>query len=127
MALELEIAAKRYYNGTSVTAGLEDEAMTQYSLETPEEVGTSLAARARKLRLAKGWRQVTLAERSGVSLASLRRFESSGRVSLGNLLKIAFALNRLDDFDAVLRGPQASSLAELEAGEKRAARRRGRI
>ena len=74
------------------------------------------AARAKELRLAKGWRQVTLAERSGVSLASLRRFEESGRISLRNLLKLAFALNRLDDFDALFQ-PRASSIAELEALE----------
>jgi len=101
--------------------------MTGYSLQTPEQVSMALAARAKELRLAKGWRQVTLAKRSGVSLASLRRFEESGRVSLRNLLKLAFALNRLDDFDALLRGSRASSLAELEAIETRPRRKRGRI
>ena len=101
--------------------------MTRYSLKTPEQVSVVLAARARELRLARGWRQVTLARRSGVSLASLRRFEESGRVSLRNLLKLAFALNRLDDFDALLQPPRASSLAELEASEKKPRRQRGRI
>lgn len=101
--------------------------MEEYSLRTPEKVATTLAARAKELRLAKGWRQVTLAERSGVSLASLRRFEESGRVSLRNLLRLAFALNRLDDFDALFQAPRASSMAELEAGEKRPKRQRGRI
>ncbi len=101
--------------------------MTAYSLLTPEQVGSGLAARSRQLRLAKGWRQVTLAERSGVTLASLRRFETSGKVSLENLLKLAFALGRLDDFDAVLQAPRASSLAELEAREESSSRRRGRI
>lgn len=101
--------------------------MHEYSLRTPEQVSKALATRAKELRLARGWKQVTLAERSGVSLASLRRFEESGRVSLRNLLKLAFALNRLDDFDALLQAPRASSLAELEAEEKRPRRRRGRI
>ncbi len=101
--------------------------MTRYSLHTPEQVSAALAARAKELRLAKGWRQVTLAKRSGVSLASLRRFEESGRVSLRNLLALAFALNRLDDFDALFQAPRASSLAELEAAEMRPARKRGRI
>ena len=40
---------------------------------------------------------------------------------------VAFALGRLDDFDAVLEPPPASSLAELEAAESRPSRRRGRI
>lgn len=101
--------------------------MDGFSLTTPEQVGKTLAARVKELRLARGWKQATLAQRSGVTLASLRRFEESGRVSLQNLLDLAFALNRLDDFYALFQAPRASSLAELEAGEKRAARKRGRI
>ena len=101
--------------------------MEGFSLETPEEVSKKLAARAKALRLAKGWKQITLAERSGVSLASLRRFEESGKVSLQHLLDLAFALNRLDDFDALLQPPRASSIAELERAEQRPARKRGRI
>ena len=101
--------------------------MDGFSLATPEQVSRILAERLRALRLARGWKQATLAERSGVSLASLRRFEESGRVSLESLLDLAFALNRLDDFDALFQAPRASSLAELEAGEERPARKRGRI
>jgi transcriptional regulator with XRE-family HTH domain len=101
--------------------------VTRYSLQTPEKVAAGLAARAKALRLTRGWKQTTLARRSGVSLASLRRFEESGRVSLQNLLKLAFALGRLDDFDDLFHKPPASSLAELEAGEKEPKRQRGRI
>jgi transcriptional regulator with XRE-family HTH domain len=101
--------------------------MDGLSLQTPEQVGKSLAARLKALRLTKGWKQATLAERSGVSLASLRRFETSGQVSLQHLLALAFALNRLDDFEVLLQAPRASSLAELEAAEKQRGRRRGRV
>jgi transcriptional regulator with XRE-family HTH domain len=101
--------------------------MDGFSLETPEQVSKTLAARVKALRLARGWKQITLARRSGVSLASLRRFEESGRVSLQSLLNLVFALNRLDDFDALLQAPRASSIAELEAAEKRPARKRGRL
>ena len=100
--------------------------MDGFSLQTPEQISKILAARLKALRLARGWKQATLAERSGVSLASLRRFEASGRASLQHLLALAFALNRLDDFDALLQPPRASSLAELEAAEKQPTRRRGR-
>ncbi|HKV12854.1 MAG TPA: helix-turn-helix transcriptional regulator [Thermoanaerobaculia bacterium] len=101
--------------------------MSEFSLETPEQVSGTLAARVKELRLARGWKQSTLAQRSGVSLASLRRFEESGKVSLQNLLDLAFALNRLGDFDALFQGLRASSIAELEADEKRSPRKRGRI
>jgi transcriptional regulator with XRE-family HTH domain len=101
--------------------------MNGFSLATPEQISQTLAARIKELRLARGWKQATLAQRSGVSLASLRRFEESGRVSLQHLLALAFALNRLDDFDALFQAPRASSIAELEAAEKRPTRKRGRI
>ncbi len=101
--------------------------MDGFSLQTPEQVRQTLAARTRALRLAKGWKQITLAQRSGVSLASLRRFEDSGRISLESLLELAIALNRLDDFASLLEPPRASSLAELEAAEERSPRKRGRI
>ena len=101
--------------------------MNRYSLQTPEQAARGLADRLKELRLAKGWRQVTLAERSGVSLGSLRRFEESGQVSLANLLKLAFALFRLDDFNSVFEPPPAQSIAELEERETRKKRQRGTI
>ena len=101
--------------------------MNPYTLNTPEKIQRLLAERLQDLRLQKGWRQVTLAERSGVSLGSLRRFETSGRISLDNLLKLAFTLGRLDDFNALFEAPPAQSVAELEAMEEREGRKRGRI
>ena len=95
-------------------------------LNTPEEIGRLLAGRLRGLRLSLGWKQKTLAERSGVSIATIRRFEHTGRSSLPNLLKLCHALGRLDDFEQLLLPPPAQSLDELEAREARPARRRGR-
>ncbi len=85
-----------------------------YQLETPEGVAVALAERCRDLRLARKWKQSTLAERAGVSLASLRRFEQTGRVSLKSLLRLSFALRRLGDFDDLLLPPPADSIEALE-------------
>jgi transcriptional regulator with XRE-family HTH domain len=95
------------------------------SLSTPEETAQQLASKTRVLRLARNWKQATLAERSGVTLASLRRFEHTGQVSLQNLLKLAFALGRLDDFEALFKAPVASSIAELEAATSQRQPKRG--
>lgn len=101
--------------------------MTRLSLETPEEVRRKLADRARALRLDRGFKQSTLAARSGVSLGSLRRFEDTGRISLDHLLALAFALNRLDDFNHLLEPPPARTMAELKALDERPKKRqRGR-
>ncbi len=86
-----------------------------YPLHTPEEVAHELAQKTRRLRLYRNWKQTTLAERSGVTLASLRRFERTGEMSLKNLLRLCFALGRLNDFQSVLLRERAESIRELEA------------
>ena len=84
-------------------------------LHSPLEIARQLAARVRAERLRRGWKQSTLAERSGVSLPTIRRYERCGRTSIENLLKLCHALGRLDEFADVLKPPPASSIAELEA------------
>ncbi|SLM32062.1 hypothetical protein MTBBW1_550012 [Desulfamplus magnetovallimortis] len=49
----------------------------EFSLHTPEEISQTLAARVKQLHLMKRWKRETLSQRSGVTLASLKRF---GRV-----------------------------------------------
>ena len=85
-----------------------------YNLSTPEETAQQLAQKVRALRLSRNLKQATLAERSGVSLASLRRFERTSLISLQNLLKLSFALGRLSDFEPLLQPPAAGSIAELK-------------
>jgi len=86
-----------------------------YRIVTPEEVSLAMARRCRRLRLLRRWKQSTLAERAGVSLGSLRRFEQTGRASLRNLLRIALVLGRLGDFEELFSQPEADSIEALEA------------
>ncbi|MCF6332796.1 MAG: hypothetical protein L3J11_05880 [Draconibacterium sp.] len=44
-----------------------------------------------------------MAERSGVSLGSLKRFENTEKISLESLLKLAHLLGRLKDFKNVFQ------------------------
>ncbi len=101
--------------------------MSDYlQLKTSSEYGNEIAARARSLRLQRNIRQVTLAERSGVSLASVKRFESTGQISFSSLLKIANALGCLDDFSALFLPEPAVTISDLEKNEKKKQRCRGR-
>lgn len=73
--------------------------MNKYSVKPlPSDIQSALAERFRKLRKAKGYSQTEMAQRSGVSLGSLKRFELTGQISLESLLKLAYLLDRLDDF-----------------------------
>jgi transcriptional regulator with XRE-family HTH domain len=97
------------------------------SLMLPGDAARLLSERVKALRLLRGWKRTTLAERAGVSAASLKRFESTGLVSLESLLKLAHTLGRLPEFAELLRPPEAQSIAELEERYSRPMRKRGRL
>ena len=94
-----------------------------YFLHTPEEISQILAARLKELRLVKRWKRKTLAERSGVTESSLKRFEQTGKVSMENFLKLAMTLGRLDEIETLLLPAKARSIRELEEQEKKTPRR----
>ena len=68
-----------------------------YIWETPEEINAALADRVRQIRKRRGISQRQLSEDSGVSYGSLKRFESTGQISLLSLTRIAIALNCTDE------------------------------
>ena len=78
--------------------------MLSINLRTPKETREKIAARAKERRLTLNISQKDLAERSGVSLGSIKRFESGGLVSLASLLEIALVLGCLDDFTKLFAG-----------------------
>ena len=96
-------------------------------LFTPAEVRKSLGSRTKELRLLKGWTRNTLANRAGISVSSLKRFETTGKGSLELVLKAAYALGRLEEFGKLLDPPTARSMAELERRAELGGRKRGRI
>lgn len=66
--------------------------MEQFIWETPEELDQKLAQRVRKIRKRRSITQEKLASISGVSYGSIKRFETTGQISLLSLTKIAIAL-----------------------------------
>lgn len=71
--------------------------MEQFILETPEELDQKLAQRVRKIRKRRSITQEKLASISGVSYGSIKRFETTGQISLLSLTKIAIALDLADE------------------------------
>ena len=65
--------------------------------ETPEEIDLALARRLKGIRKRRGFSQEQLSERSNVSYGSLKRFETTGQISLLSLTKLAVALGCEDE------------------------------
>lgn len=71
--------------------------MEGFIWETAEELDLQLAQRVRNIRKRRSISQEKLASMSGVSYGSVKRFESTGQISLLSLTKIAMALDIADE------------------------------
>lgn len=71
--------------------------MEQFIWETPEELDRKLAMRVRNIRKRRSISQQKLSDISGVSYGSVKRFETTGQISLLALTKIAIALDISDE------------------------------
>ena len=97
-------------------------------LFTLSKAQEAIAENMRGRRLATGLTQLGLAKRAGVSLATLRKFEQKGVISLKSFLRLAMALDALE---GVVRAteppaPAYSSIDEvLEAERKKPPRKKG--
>ncbi len=78
--------------------------MSKYSAtKTPTAVMEELVLKVQQLRKKNGISQLELSKRSGVSFGSIKRFETTGQISLESLLKLAYFFNRLEDFTPVFQ------------------------
>ena len=81
---------------------------------TPDEINKEIAVRVRTVRKRRKISQVKLSEKSGVSLGSVKRFESTGEISLLSLTKIAIALNVEQELNQLFSNVPYLSLVEIE-------------
>ena len=70
---------------------------TEFIWETADEMDQKLADRVRNIRKRRSISQEKLSQMSGVSFGSVKRFESTGKISLLSLTKLAIALDCADE------------------------------
>lgn len=76
-------------------------------------IKTALVERFRNARRMSKMSQATIAQRSGVSLGSIKRFERTGEISLTSLLKLAFVLGYEDDFNNLFARKNYQSIFDV--------------
>jgi len=67
------------------------------SLKSSKEAQKLISKNMREQRLEKGLTQTGLSNRSGVSLATLRKFEQKGTISLESFLKLTLSLGSIEN------------------------------
>ncbi len=88
-----------------------------FNSKTPNDIAKEFAEKIKQQRKMLKISQVQLAVKSGVSLGSIKRFESKYEISLNSLIKILIALNLEKDFENLFTQKTYNSIDEVINGQ----------
>ncbi len=87
--------------------------MNEFQWITPEEMNQKLADRLKNIRKRRRMTQEELSVQSGVSYGSIKRFETTGKISLLSLTKLAVALGCSDEINNLFTEVPYRSIEEV--------------
>ena len=87
-----------------------------FNQKTPNEIAKSLADKIKEHRKKLKISQEVLAQKSGVSLGSIKRFETKYEISLQSFIKIAIALDLDNDLENLFTQKTYTSIDEIIKG-----------
>ena len=87
--------------------------LESYTLDNADDIARALAEDFRKRRVEKNLTREQVAEKSGVAVSNIVRFEQKGLVSLKNLISIAMAMGYTSEVKNIFSEPKYSTMAEL--------------
>ena len=87
-----------------------------FNQKTPNEIAKNLADKIKEHRKKLKISQEVLAQKSGVSLGSIKRFETKYEISLQSFIKIAIALDLDNDFENLFTQKTYTSIDEIIKG-----------
>ena len=100
--------------------------MFDFGLACVDEIAQELGHRLKALRLSQGMQQGELAQRAGLSRATVTALENKGQSTLNSLLRVAQALGRENDLQPLfeLKVASIAQMERLEASKRTRAPRK---
>lgn len=100
--------------------------LESYTLDNADDIARALADDFRKRRVEKNLTRDQVAEKSGVAVSNIVRFEQKGLVSLKNLISIAMAMGYTSEVKNIFSEPKYSTMEELSQIRKNTGKTRAR-
>lgn len=88
--------------------------LDSYTLDNPEDVAKEVAENFRKRRVERNITRQHIAERSGVPISTVARFERTGLIAFESLIKLAMALGYIADIRNLFSTAKFNTMQELE-------------
>ena len=87
--------------------------LDNYTFDNADDIARMLADDFRKRRIEKNMTREQVAEKSGVAVSNIVRFEQKGLISLKNLIGIAMAMEYTSEIKNIFAEPKYSTTEEL--------------
>ena len=87
--------------------------LESYLLNNVDDISRQIAKDFRHRRVEKGLTREQVAERAGVAVSNVVRFEQKGLISLKNLIGLAMALGYTSEIKGLFSNPKYSTMEEL--------------
>ena len=87
--------------------------LENYTLDNTDDIARTLANDFRKRRIEKNLTRELVAEKSGVAVSNVVRFEQKGLISLKNLIGLAMAMGYTSEVKNIFSEPKYSTMEEL--------------
>jgi transcriptional regulator with XRE-family HTH domain len=100
--------------------------MRTFKLFPPKRICYEIGSRIKRLRLAQNLTQEQLAQMVQSSLSSVRRMETQGQGSFEFVVRVAQALQAVDQLE-LLFSSSVQSIAQIEREQSLATRQRARV
>ena len=84
-----------------------------YTLDNVDDIAQGIANDFRKRRIEKNLTREQIAEKSGVAVSNIVRFEQKGLISLKNLIGLAMALGYTAELKCIFAQPKYATMEEL--------------
>jgi transcriptional regulator with XRE-family HTH domain len=101
--------------------------LDNYTFDNTDDIAKKVAADFRARRIEKNMTREQVAEKSGVAVSNIIRFEQKGLISFKNLIGIAMAMEYTSEVKNIFDQPKYSTMEELSqirrnTGKKKAHR-----
>ena len=101
--------------------------LDNYTIDNVDDIAKKLAMDFRARRIEKNMTREQVAEKSGVAVSNIIRFEQKGLISLKNLIGIAMVMEYTSEIKNIFDQPKYSTMEELSqirknTGKKKAHR-----
>ena len=98
--------------------------LDSFTLDNSGDISMDIANDFRKRRIEKELTREEVAEKAGISVSNIVRFEQKGLISLGNLIELAIAMGYVSEIKQIFSQPKYQTMEELTQIRKNSNKRR---